>query len=128
MLGTPKHTATLDQIVEKACSEAAIYSRHQLVVSTGSVQPVFDCICTQDGVLVENMHDIPYTKPPSPPEIVSCMTRVCTEVRRTIGSVPLGVQLLAGMHVQRSAIIIITVNTLIISDDLSCTMNFNYFT
>lgn len=51
----------------------------------------------QDGVLVENMFDIPYVKPnQAGPELTSFMTRVCTEVKRILPSLPCGVQILAG--------------------------------
>lgn len=37
----------------------------------------------QDGILVENMHDIPYVKRKDlSPEIVTMMTRICTEIRK----------------------------------------------
>lgn len=42
------------------------------------------------------MHDVPYLRPPAPPETVSCMARVCAEVKRSIGDLPMGVQILAG--------------------------------
>ena len=44
--------------------------------------------------MIENMHDIPYVKQDSlGPEIVSVMTRVAVEVRKTFPpNFPLGVQ------------------------------------
>lgn len=48
-------------------------------------------------MLVENMHDLPYVRPPASLETVTTMTRICTEVRRVLGeNIPMGVQLLAG--------------------------------
>ena len=47
-------------------------------------------------MLVENMHDVPYLKGTVGPEIVSSMTRVCSEVKKIIGKIPMGVQILAG--------------------------------
>ena len=46
------------------------------------------------------MHDVPYVRPPAPLELVSTMTRVCSEVRRVLGdSLVMGVQLLAGKFI-----------------------------
>ena len=52
--------------------------------------------CGVDGVMVENMHDIPYLRGAVGPEVTACMARVCSEVRQAIGGIPLGVQVLAG--------------------------------
>ena len=55
--------------------------------------------CGLDGILVENMHDVPYLRGGVVgPEVTSCMTRVCSEVKLAIGeNMPLGVQILAGI-------------------------------
>ena len=42
------------------------------------------------------MHDVPYLRGSVGPEIVSGMTRICSEVKNEIGSMPMGVQILAG--------------------------------
>ncbi|KAK8719522.1 hypothetical protein OTU49_013982, partial [Cherax quadricarinatus] len=75
--GTPLNQYGVDQLVEMACTEAQIYKEAHV-----------------DGVLVENMFDVPYVKRLSlGPEVVACMTKVCCEVRRIIPrSVPCGVQ------------------------------------
>ena len=52
--------------------------------------------CGVDGVIVENMHDVPYLRGPVGPHTVSAMTRVGSEVHRLLGGIPLGVQLLSG--------------------------------
>ena len=49
-----------------------------------------------DGILVENMHDLPYLRAPLGPETAACMTRVCCEVARVTEGIPLGVQVLSG--------------------------------
>ena len=49
-----------------------------------------------DGVIVENMHDLPYLREGVGAEITACMTRVCCEIRQAIGTIPLGVQVLSG--------------------------------
>lgn len=48
----------------------------------------------QDGILIENMHDIPYVRRKDlSPEIVSTMTRICTEVKKiTPRSIACGIQ------------------------------------
>ncbi|XP_054917709.1 uncharacterized protein F13E9.13, mitochondrial isoform X3 [Dermacentor andersoni] len=78
--GTPFNKMKCSQIVDTACEEAEVYKK-----------------CGVDGVLVENMFDIPYVKPnQAGPELTSFMTRVCTEVKRILPSLPCGVQILAG--------------------------------
>lgn len=48
----------------------------------------------QDGVLIENMHDVPYVQPKNmEPETVAVMSAICSEVRRIVSSSkPCGVQ------------------------------------
>ena len=58
---------------------------------------IFQSHISKDGVLVENMHDIPYLRGAVGPEIVSGMTRICSEVKRVVGSMPVGVQVLTGV-------------------------------
>lgn len=78
--GTPFNKMKCSQIVETACEEAEVYKK-----------------CGVDGVLVENMFDIPYVKPnQAGPELTAFMARVCTEVKRILPSLPCGVQILAG--------------------------------
>src|SRR5699024_2254694 len=63
---TPRSTLSVQQLVDKACEEAAVYSNHGL-----------------DGVCIENMFDIPYvTAADSGPEITAVMGRVASEVRK----------------------------------------------
>ena len=39
----------------------------------------------QEGVLLENMHDIPYIQPRDMgPEVTAHMTRICSEVRKIL--------------------------------------------
>ena len=71
----------ITEVVDRAVSEAKVYQE-----------------CRLDGVMVENMHDVPYVRGGVGPEITVCMTRVCAEVRQAIGgSIPLGVQILSGI-------------------------------
>ena len=46
----------------------------------------------KDGVIVENMHDVPYVKAPIGPEIISSMTRICSEVKQVLPNIPCGLQ------------------------------------
>ena len=51
-----------------------------------------------DGLIVENMHDIPYVKNPGP-EILTSMTSVCVQVRKHFPATkPIGIQVLAGAN------------------------------
>lgn len=50
-----------------------------------------------DGLLVENMHDLPYLRRSVGPEVVATMTAVCRAVREAT-TLPCGVQVLAGAN------------------------------
>ena len=43
-------------------------------------------------MIVENMHDIPYVKSPIGPEIISAMTRICSDVKSVLPNIPCGIQ------------------------------------
>nr|XP_018905493.1 PREDICTED: uncharacterized protein F13E9.13, mitochondrial [Bemisia tabaci] len=87
--GTPNFSGSITDIIEVAKKEALIYKNEQV-----------------DGVLIENMHDIPYLKAKSlTPETTAFMTRVATEVRNILPkSVKCGVQVLAGGNLQALAV------------------------
>lgn len=57
----------------------------------------------QDGVIIENMHDVPYSCSLGP-EVVACMTAVCSGVRSACPSLPLGVQILSSANQQALAV------------------------
>ncbi|XP_077085416.1 uncharacterized protein F13E9.13, mitochondrial [Siphateles boraxobius] len=78
--GTPLNRATLSEITEEACREAEIYHHAGL-----------------DGLIIENMHDIPYTLEVGP-EVCASMTAVCAAVRGLYPSWPLGVQILSAAN------------------------------
>ena len=85
--GTPKYKGDLAHIVAKAVAEAQLYQS-----------------CGVDAVMVENMHDVPYTRKVGP-EIVSAMTIASAEIRRALGpAVPLGVQVLAANNREALAV------------------------
>ena len=62
--GTPRNKQSLAEIIDVALQETEILSKHGY-----------------DSVIVENMHDLPYTKNVGP-EIMTCMTSACKEVRK----------------------------------------------
>ncbi|RWS19260.1 uncharacterized protein B4U80_00137 [Leptotrombidium deliense] len=58
-----------------------------------------------DGVIVENMHDIPYVcSRDSGPEVLSVMTAVCVEVKKLLPNIACGVQILAAMNREALAV------------------------
>jgi len=79
--GTPRAVEPVSTLAARAADEAA------LLVSAG-----------YDGVLIENMHDVPYILQNVGPEVVAAMTAVALAVRRAAGSVPCGIQILAGAN------------------------------
>ncbi|XP_067158626.1 uncharacterized protein F13E9.13, mitochondrial-like isoform X3 [Apteryx mantelli] len=56
-----------------------------------------------DGLIIENMHDLPYTVCPGP-EITAAMTVVSAAVKRTCPCLPLGVQILCAANQQAIAV------------------------
>lgn len=100
----------MSQIIEEACREAVIYRDAGIVsvctlceflktfdvfpgkLVTIACKPLF-----QDGVIIENMHDIPYSFSVGP-EVSACMTSVCAAVRGFCPSLPLGVQILSSAN------------------------------
>ncbi|XP_060923799.1 uncharacterized protein F13E9.13, mitochondrial [Limanda limanda] len=84
--GTPLGCMNMSQIVEEACREASIYRDAGI-----------------DGLIIENMHDIPYSFSVGP-EVCACMTAVCTAVRSVCPILPLGVQILSSANQQAMAV------------------------
>nr|XP_022908355.1 uncharacterized protein F13E9.13, mitochondrial-like [Onthophagus taurus]XP_022908356.1 uncharacterized protein F13E9.13, mitochondrial-like [Onthophagus taurus] len=78
--GTPKYDGSLQKIIDTALKETEIYLKHNI-----------------DGLLIENMHDIPYVQSKRfKPETVAVMTRITTEIKKIIGqNMPCGIQVLA---------------------------------
>lgn len=56
-----------------------------------------------DGIIIENMHDVPYLKGEVGPEIVAAMTAIATEVKNECG-LPVGIQILAGANIEAMAV------------------------
>lgn len=62
-------------------------------------------ISPQDSVLIENMHDLPYTQSNLVgPEVVAVMTAAALRVRAVFDCGPVGVQILAGANQQALAV------------------------
>lgn len=84
--GTPRSRRTVAQVAEAAVGEA------RMLAEAGF-----------DGLLLENMHDVPYLCGAVGPEIVAAMTAVACAVRRAAG-LPLGIQVLAGANREALAV------------------------
>ncbi|XP_075045332.1 uncharacterized protein F13E9.13, mitochondrial-like [Mixophyes fleayi] len=84
--GTPGSVLPVTQILEAACEEAELYRRAGI-----------------DGLIIENMNDIPYTLHVGP-EITASMATICAAVRQTCPRLPLGVQVLACANQQALAV------------------------
>ena len=76
--GTPRHRASLADIVAQALAEANIYRDAGI-----------------HALMLENMHDIPYVQQPGT-EVTAAMAVIAREVKRACPDLPLGVQILAG--------------------------------
>ncbi|GIY42781.1 uncharacterized protein F13E9.13, mitochondrial [Caerostris darwini] len=86
--GSPRSQLSVSQLVDYACKEAAIYQK-----------------CNVDGVIIENMFDVPYVMGDQVgPEVTAVMTRIGSEVKKTIGKMPCGVQVLSGNNFSATAV------------------------
>jgi hypothetical protein len=84
--GTPSARLGIDAIVEAAVAEARAYQAADF-----------------HGLVIENMHDRPYTKRAAGPEVVAAMAVVGRAVRSAV-PLPLGVQVLAGANLEAMAV------------------------
>lgn len=85
--GTPYARMGIDELAARAGDAARILARAGF-----------------DGVLIENMHDLPYVLGEAiGAEIVACMTRIACEVRASV-EIPVGVQILAAGNRQALAV------------------------
>lgn len=80
--GAAGWAGNLDQIVENALLDAAIYKKSGF-----------------DAIMVENMHDVPYIKGHALPETVAAMTVISSALKREI-KMPTGIQILAGANLE----------------------------
>jgi uncharacterized protein len=84
--GTPRNVDTVSRLAEVAKSEARIYRD-----------------CGIDGIIIENMHDVPYLRGNVGPEIVAAMTVIASVVKDE-SSLPVGIQILAGANLEAMAV------------------------
>lgn len=84
--GTPRSSQTVAELVASAKNESRLYRESGV-----------------DGVIIENMHDVPYLRGEVGPEIVAAMTAVAVEVKHECG-LPVGVQILAGANIEAMAV------------------------
>lgn len=84
--GTPRNTQTMSELITSARREAKLYRESGV-----------------DGVIIENMHDVPYLRGEVGPEIVAAMTAIASEVKSEI-ALPSGIQILAGANVEAMAV------------------------
>ncbi len=84
--GTPRGVRSVAELVGEAKREARVYRK-----------------CGVDGVIIENMHDVPYLKGAVGPEIVAAMTAIGSEVKSECG-LPVGIQILAGANIEAMAV------------------------
>ena len=84
--GTPRQSDSLQAVTNRAVEEANALTEADV-----------------DGLMIENMHDLPYLSGGVGPEIVAGMTAVGTAVRRECG-LPLGVQILAAANREALAV------------------------
>ncbi|XP_033753916.1 uncharacterized protein F13E9.13, mitochondrial-like [Pecten maximus] len=82
--GCPRNSLGVGEIEKAACYEAQLYKDLGL-----------------DGVIVENMHDVPYQHSTEVgPEVSASMAVICAAVKSVMGVKPVGVQVLAGANKQ----------------------------
>ena len=80
--GTPRGVLSVAELAAQAREEAKVYRE-----------------CGVDGIIIENMHDVPYLKGAVGPEIVAAMAIIGDEVKTECG-LPVGVQILAGANIE----------------------------
>lgn len=84
--GTPRGGISVSELARSAREEARIYKE-----------------CGVDGIIIENMHDVPYLKAEVGPEIVAAMTAIGSEVKQEC-QLPVGIQILAGANIEAMAV------------------------
>jgi membrane complex biogenesis BtpA family protein len=84
--GTPRSERSVAELVRAARDEAKIYRE-----------------CGVNGIIIENMHDVPYLKGEVGPEIVAAMTAIGTVVKSEC-RLPVGIQILAGANIEAMAV------------------------
>ena len=85
--GTPRSSQTLSDLIASAKNEAKVYKDSGV-----------------DGIIIENMHDVPYLRGGVGPEIVAAMTAIAVEVKHECERLPVGIQILAGANIEAMAV------------------------
>jgi hypothetical protein len=84
--GAPTNTQSVAEITAQAVREAVIYRDAGI-----------------DGIIIENMHDVPYLRGAAGPEIVAAMA-IIAQVVKSESNLPVGVQILAAANVEALAV------------------------
>jgi hypothetical protein len=84
--GAPANNQTVIEITAQAVHEAAVYRD-----------------CGVDGIIIENMHDVPYLRGLVGPEIVAAMAVIGQAVKAE-SRLPVGIQILAGANIEAMAV------------------------
>ncbi|MEA2103375.1 MAG: BtpA/SgcQ family protein [Candidatus Cloacimonadota bacterium] len=84
--GTPKNSKSISEIIKIALAEVEIYQNNGI-----------------DGILLENMHDVPYLNRNVGPEITAAMAVIALRVKQ-ITNLPCGIQILAGANREAVAV------------------------
>jgi uncharacterized protein len=84
--GTPANSQSIDQIISQAEREAALYRENRI-----------------DGLIIENMHDVPYLRGSVGPEIVAALAVIGRRVKQE-SRLPTGIQILAGANIEAIAV------------------------
>lgn len=84
--GTPRGVLSVAELGKQAREEGRVYRE-----------------CGVDGVIIENMHDVPYLKGAVGAEIVAAMAIIGSEVKNEC-ALPVGVQILAGANIEAMAV------------------------
>lgn len=84
--GSPRYGDNVEMIIEQALKELEIYEE-----------------CGLEGIIIENMHDVPYTRGYASPETTAAMAAVCFAARKAT-KLPLGIQILAAAAIESLAV------------------------
>lgn len=84
--GTPSHQHSVAELTAQAVREAIIYRDSHV-----------------DGLIIENMHDVPYLRGQAGPEIVAALAIIGQAVKAE-SRLPVGIQILAGANIEAMAV------------------------
>ncbi len=80
--GSSSYGGDMNNIINKAIEELKIYEEAGV-----------------DAIMLENMHDVPYIKPPLPKNTVEGMLKIATEIRKRT-NLPVGLQMLEAANLE----------------------------